>query len=246
MEQHIQNNISRLLPDRGDEANDQMQEARVELSAETASKIAARIAARALSKRKAAEQKTLKKQQQQIEKAEDFSRRQQQARESLAYTKENIEIIEDAQQELQANNAVPAILNRSNITTHKAAQLYALQGTTRRDVQRLLSSLNINLNMQLSKADTHNLVATLLTCNETQLQALLKNKKVPIAIKIYIKRLLDDAKEGTTSTVERLWDRVFGKNAPVSAETQNTEAGLIPNKPLSREAYILIRDTLIN
>lgn len=130
----------------------------------------------------------------------------------------------------------------SNVT--RALQM---QGASRADVLKLLTSLNINLSIQLSKQDTANLLACLLTCNESQLQALYNNKKVPIVIKTVIKRLMDDARIGDIETVEKLWDRIFGKgpmqlNLP---EQQQLQTGIIPNVPVSREAYIVIRDTLI-
>lgn len=122
-----------------------------------------------------------------------------------------------------------------------------LQGTSRPEITKLLTSLNINLSIQLTKQDTANLLACLLTCNEAQLAALYSNKKIPIVIKTVIKRLQEDAKLGNIETVEKLWDRVFGKgqmqlNLP---EQQQLQTGIIPNVPISREAYIVIRDTLI-
>lgn len=129
-----------------------------------------------------------------------------------------------------------------NITT--AMQL---QGTTRPEITKLLTSLNINLNIQLSKQDTANLLACLLTCNESQLLALQNNKKVPVVIKTVIKRLLEDMKLGNIETVDRLWDRIFGKGAMQLnlPQEQQLQTGIIPNMPISREAYIVIRDTLI-
>ena len=122
-----------------------------------------------------------------------------------------------------------------------------MQGTTRPEVLKLLTSLNINLNVQLSKQDTANLLACLLTCNEAQLAALYNNKKIPIVIKTVIKRLQEDAKLGNIETVEKLWDRVFGKNAMSLNLPEQTqlETGILPNVPVSREAYIVIRDTLL-
>lgn len=122
-----------------------------------------------------------------------------------------------------------------------------LQGTSRPEIAKLLTSLNINLSVQLTKQDTANLLACLLTCNEAQLAALYRNKKIPIVIKTVIKRLQEDARLGNIETVEKLWDRVFGKgqmqlNLP---EGQQLQAGIIPNVPVSREAYLIIRDTLI-
>lgn len=122
-----------------------------------------------------------------------------------------------------------------------------LQGTSRPEITKLLTSLNINLSIQLTKQDTANLLACLLTCNHSQLQALMTNKKVPVVIKTVIKRLIEDEKLGNIETVEKLWDRIFGKgqmqlNLP---EQQQLQTGILPNQPVSREAYILIRDTLI-
>ena len=48
-------------------------------------------------------------------------------------------------------------------------------------------------------------------------------------------------------TIEKLWDRIFGKgpmqlNLP---EQQQLQTGIIPNVPISREAYVIIRESLI-
>lgn len=128
-----------------------------------------------------------------------------------------------------------------------AKDIMAMQGTTKPEVVRLLSGLNINMNLQLTKTDTANLLACLLTANENQLNAIYKNKKVPVAIKTVIKRMLDDAKLGNIDTVERLWDRIFGKAGMMLNLPEQTQiaTGIIPNTPVSREAYIVIRDTLL-
>lgn len=120
-------------------------------------------------------------------------------------------------------------------------------GTTRRDVVKLLSDLNINTSLYLTRADTYNLLSCLLTCNETQLDAIYANKKVPLAIKIVIKRLKDDARVGNIETLERLWDRVFGKNQTAASIQlpEGVNPGLLPNTLVSREAYMIIRDTII-
>lgn len=131
--------------------------------------------------------------------------------------------------------------------SYLAQKALDMQATTRPEMLKLLASLNINLNVQLSKQDTANLLACLLTCNEAQLTAIYSNKKVPVAIKTVIKRLQEDAKLGNIETVEKLWDRVFGKNAMSLSlpEQQQLQTGIIPNQPISREAYIVIRDTLL-
>lgn len=145
--------------------------------------------------------------------------------------------------EIAKSNGQPSITMASDI----AKGIMAMQGTTKPEVVRLLSQLNVNLNLQLTKTDTANLLACLLTANENQLNAIYKNKKVPIAVKTVIKRLLDDAKLGNIDTVERLWDRVFGKAGMLLNLPEQTQqmTGIIPNTPVSREAYIVIRDTLL-
>lgn len=122
-----------------------------------------------------------------------------------------------------------------------------LQGASRPEITKLLTSLNINLSVQLTKQDTANLLACLLTCNHSQLQALMANKKVPVVIKTVIKRLIEDEKLGNIETIEKIWDRIFGKGPMQLSllEGQQLQTGIIPNQPVSREAYILIRDTLI-
>ena len=122
-----------------------------------------------------------------------------------------------------------------------------LQGASRPEITRLLTSLNINLSVQLTKQDTANLLACLLTCNHSQLQALMTNKKVPVVIKTIIKRLIEDEKLGNIETIEKLWDRIFGKGPMQLSlpEGQQLQTGIIPNVPVSREAYLIIRENLI-
>lgn len=165
----------------------------------------------------------------------------------IAEHKKRIEMIE----EIEANTIDPLsikeVASKKSAGTSVIQNALALQGTSRAELTKLLASLNINLSIQLSKQDTANLLACLLTCNESQLVALQSNKKVPIAIKAIIKRLQEDAKLGNIDTIEKLWDRIFGKGAMQLnlPEQQQLQTGIIPNQPVSREAYILIRDTLI-
>lgn len=159
-------------------------------------------------------------------------------------------------------------------------------------VARLLASLNMNLDLQLNGKQTEALMAALLTCNENQLRAIHANPKVPIAVKIMARRLMDDVKAGSTTQLESLWDRIFGKgildydgqaakykrsttaslakslqqqpsqpagnttinidqrsvtldpSRPLSGEEANRllRDAAMPDQPLSREAYLMIRD----
>lgn len=128
-----------------------------------------------------------------------------------------------------------------------------LNGTTSPQIARLLKKLNIDETIKLSKTDTMDLVSTLMMCNERQLNALMNNTKIPAVVRIIIKALKNDMKIGTLDTVEKLWDRIFGKpnqtatitdERPISA-LQELLPGVKPGKAISREAYILIKEKLL-
>lgn len=171
------------------------------------------------------------------------------AKEQAIKELEEEDVSMSAEKAIEIGNAVAMRHGQPTIdmASNTAKEIMMLQGTTKPEIVRLLTGLNINLNLQLTKSDTANLLACLLTANENQLKAIYSNKKVPLAIKVIIKRLIDDSKIGNIDTVEKLWDRIFGKagmmlNLPEQAQTTT---GIIPNTPVSREAYIVIRDTLI-
>lgn len=207
------------------------------------------MVAREIAKRKSIEKERLKvlKRETGVAKknAKPVTERTERAKEEAEKNLNALETIE----EVEAMPVEPFDVERlrgkvANTVVNSALRL---QGTSRPEVIRLLDSLNINLSLRLTKTDTANLLACLLTCNETQLTALMGNKKIPLAIKTVIKRIMDDSKYGNTETIERLWDRVFGKG-PMQLDLPSDSAtaqGIIPNTPVSREAYIVIRDTLL-
>lgn len=166
---------------------------------------------------------------------------------ALAAQQKKVETIEAIEAETVEPLDVREVAAKSGASSARLQQALALQGASRPELTKLLTSLNINLSVQLTKNDTANLLACLLTCNEMQLQALYNNKKIPITIKTVIKRLQEDAKLGNIETIEKLWDRIFGKGQMQIdlPEAAKLEAGILPNVPISREAYILIRDRLI-
>lgn len=120
-------------------------------------------------------------------------------------------------------------------------------------LSRLLDSLNVDLDMGLSKNDTDSLLAALLTATESQLETLYNNPSVPVVIKTLVRRLLMDSSRGDTATIERLWDRLFGKPAnalaiATPAQQQAAPAAdqsIIPSTPVSREAFLILRETLM-
>lgn len=230
---NIKNQISDILPNRGSTINYEMSTEREKILEEAVSTEEKRLTAREIAQAKYKEQAQLKKLEERIKNPETRLTPKQQER--LKEKRENIELLES--------------IDMSEPVISVPEKAIPLLGTTRPEVTRLLTSLNINLNLNLTKADTYNLLSCLLTCNEQQLNALMSNKKIPIAVKTVIKRLLEDAKLGNIETVEKLWDRVFGKADKMTLEMpqQTTQVmnGIIPNTIVSREAYTIIKETII-
>lgn len=255
----VEKRLKDILPDRPLSFDPSAKRQEVAI-AENAEKIVAKQNAQELARLKYKERQKLKHQQDKLEKKKALAEKLGVEITSDAQTEHQMRSIKAQQEKVELIEAIEARtvqplhpvelaemvpMNKTySSTVTKALQM---QGASRPEVLKLLASLNINLNVQLSKSDTANLLACLLTCNEAQLSALYNNKKIPIVIKTVIKRLQEDARLGNIETVEKLWDRVFGKNAMSLnlPEQAQIETGIIPNTPVSREAYIVIRDTLI-
>lgn len=273
--------IESLLPDDQEGINSELFNHTDMVDAE-ASNIVRKATAKELARVRAQEKEHLKREQ---------SRKERGFSNYVSEQEKRVKAIEAMQKELDerdTSNLIPAL---EAATAAKAAQASAaspgpavssipaasigptticatpIQTTTRHDINKLLMSIGINLNMQLTKSDTRNIVASLLTCNEAQLMALMRDVKVPIVIKTIIKRLLEDMKVGRMDTVESLWERIFGSKTladepaqapvlPISMSGNGkaltaeqalsvAKSGEVPPTPISREAYIILRDTLI-
>lgn len=244
----ITESINDILPDSSQFLGTDGMEARASLVKEKATNIHERKTARELAKARfniRVEQEAEAAKQAVAE----FRERKEAAKEQALQELENQDDHITAEEAIEIGNEEAAKHNMPTISmaSDVARSIMASQGTTRPEVVRLLTQLNVNLNLQLTKTDTANLLACLLTANENQLKAIYKNKKVPVAVKTVIKRLLDDAMLGNIETVEKLWDRIFGKAGMMLNLPEQTQqmTGIIPNTPVSREAYIVIRDTLL-
>lgn len=245
-------NIEELLPDRPSGINDDMSNARSESIERAADKI---VQARTVKELASLKRRAMREAERMAEReAAGIPEGRTAHQHAILSVQEEREARKAAvEREIREDKEalVPDLIAKEVVASPTATapeKLAVLTSTTRADVTRLLSSLNMNLNMRLSKADMSNIVACLLTCNEAQLRAIANNPKVPIVIKTIVKRLQDDMKLGSMGTINDLWDRIFGKSGmmqeaqgTLSAEAQ----GIIPGTPISREAYILLRDTLI-
>lgn len=244
----IAENIAELLPDNSSLIGTDGMETRKQLIQQKAENIQASRTARELAKAK-----YLIKIGHQAESAKkavaEYKHKKEEAKEQAIKQLEEEADIVTAEEAIEIGNEV-AVSNGQppiDLASQTAKAILASQGTTRPEIVRLLTQLNVNLNLQLTKTDTANLLACLLTANENQLKAIYKNKKVPLAIKTVIKRMIDDSMLGNIETVEKLWDRIFGKTGMMLNLPEQTQqmTGIIPNTPVSREAYIVIRDTLL-
>lgn len=235
----IEDRMLSILPDRQDTACIGDNESGEELVAKSVADIMAKKDAKALAAARYREKQRLAV----AERAADAERIKE-AKERVKAVEQVSEAIAVASEPLDVRNVARA----ANITDKQLINnALKLQGASRPEIQRLLQSLNINVSLQLTKTDTANLLACLLTCNETQLTALLSNRKIPLVIKTIIKRLIEDERLGNIDTIEKLWDRVFGKGPMqlTNLPEQQTQMGILPNQPISREAYVIIRETLI-
>lgn len=246
----ITDDLSSILPERNLQPG--RQNARNKALEDEAAKIKARQDAKEVARIKAIEKAKLRNEEKKQAKAQELGVELQKGQtlfqaEKIAEQKAKIEVLEQIEEDIKSPLHPVVLAEKRQPYSSAVGVALQVQGTTRPEVLKLLTSLNINLNLQLTKQDTMNLLACLLTCNESQLLALMSNKKVPVVIKTVIKRLIEDMKLGNIDTVERLWDRIFGKGAMCVniPDQMQTETGIIPNTPVSREAYIVIRDTLM-
>ena len=239
----LKSQITEILPDHEEDSYNftDQSDLQEELTEQKVTDMEGHMNAAALARLKAQE----KRAQEKLEKRKNNPTFGMNKQELAKYNKEQARIEENLA-EIELVQASPAA---QNFLSGGFSDMTPYAGTTPREVVKLLESLNINLSLNLTKKDTYNLLGCLLTCNEAQLYALMSNSRVPVAIKTIIKRLLDDAKLGNIDTVEKLWDRIFGKadqamlNMPIQGIP--TQSGIIPNTVVSREAYTIIRDTII-
>jgi hypothetical protein len=96
----------------------------------------------------------------------------------------------------------------------------------------------------ISKEDSYRLLTHLLSCSKSQLEAMARNPDLPIAILTQIKAIITDLAGGSTSTVDRLFDRLYGRSMQPMEITGTKGIPLIPDKPMSRKSYELLLNRL--
>jgi len=98
---------------------------------------------------------------------------------------------------------------------------------------------------QISKADVLRLMAYLLSCTKTEIEVMLRNPELPFAIVGQIRAMITDVQNGKTDTIDKIFDRVYGKATTPMEITGAGGSPLIPDKPMSRKDYVKLLNDMM-
>lgn len=96
----------------------------------------------------------------------------------------------------------------------------------------------IDEDRKISKEDTFKLLEYLLSCSKADIEKMLRNPDLPIAIICQIKAIVDDLSRGKCETVFKLYDRLYGKTIQSMELPTSKEIPNIPKGPFSRLEYM--------
>ena len=97
---------------------------------------------------------------------------------------------------------------------------------------------------QISREDANKLLWHMMCCNKTDFEAMSRNTDLPISILSQIFAIAEDLKNKRTNTVDKIWDRLYGKS-PLKVELSGPQGiPLIPKGPMSRKDYEKLLDEL--
>lgn len=89
----------------------------------------------------------------------------------------------------------------------------------------------------ISKEDTVRLLRHILNCSKAELELIARNHDLPILILSQIQAIVSEIKNGKTDTVDKLFDRIYGKTPTTMEVTGAQGSPLIPETPMSRQEY---------
>lgn len=89
----------------------------------------------------------------------------------------------------------------------------------------------------ISREDAFKLMGHLLSCNKAELETMARNPDLPISIVCQIKAIVTDMSLGKTDTVDKIFDRLYGKSTQPMELTGAQGTPLIPDKPMTRKEY---------
>lgn len=88
-------------------------------------------------------------------------------------------------------------------------------------MNRVVNDLGLDLGRRATREETHALLGAMLMAPSSALDRVASDPEAPAAARIVARRLLDDARTGDTSALERVWDRVFGKPGEAQADSRS-------------------------
>jgi len=128
-----------------------------------------------------------------------------------------------------------------------AANQPAVRGRKPSRMSEFIKSFNLeDPDRAISKEDAYKLLKHILFCNKSQLEAMARNSDLPVAIVCQIKAIVTDIANGRTETVDKLFDRLYGKSMQPVELSGVSGRPLISNTPMSRKAYEELYNRLIS
>lgn len=118
-------------------------------------------------------------------------------------------------------------------------------------LQEVFVHVGLDMDLTLTRSQTRDMVAAVTLLNEDQLDALCVNRRTPAVVKTIARAVLRDMEKGNLSTVDRLWDRLFGgtfeepQPQPSTVNLLSVLPGVDGTRPVSREGYDLLRRRLL-
>lgn len=92
----------------------------------------------------------------------------------------------------------------------------------------------IDEDRKISREDTFKLLEYLLSCSKADIEKMLRNPDLPIAIVCQIKAIVDDLSKGKCDTIFKLYDRIYGKTIQAVEIPTSNRVPNIPTTPMSR------------
>lgn len=90
---------------------------------------------------------------------------------------------------------------------------------------------------RISKEDAYKLMAHILSCSKAELETMARNPDLPISIVSQIKAIITELSLGKTDTVDKIFDRLYGKSTQPMELTGSQGTTLIPGEPMTRKEY---------
>jgi len=89
----------------------------------------------------------------------------------------------------------------------------------------------------VGKEDIFKLMAYILGCTKGEIETMLRNPELPFSVACQIRAIITDVQNGKTDTIDRIFDRVYGKATTPMELTGAKGVQLIPDEAMSRRDF---------